>query len=293
MGCQGSYTPIERKIFLFLTSLVFLVPPLLSQQAKPKIKLIKKDVEVRISPEAAAEVLKTLPLGTVIEIEETIGDWLRITITTDIGINIAGYVRRGDTEMVGTGPPPVKKTGPAPKDESDKKIFRLRDGSQIKGKITKESPDSLDIETEFGKVTLKRGQIAEIQPAPQAEEEKATPAEKAKPQAAPIDAAKPSPPKTPPAETEVRLNTAPNLIKRVPPQYPPLAFSQKIQGVVILEVRIDAQGKVKDVKVLRSLRGLDSAAVKAVEQWIYEPVVLEGKARDAVFTVTVDFKLKS
>jgi len=287
--CRG------RKAPLVLAGMILIAPILLAQQAKPKIKIIKNDVNVRISPSATAEVLKTLPLGTVIDVEETSGEWLRITITTDFGINLAGYVRRADAEIVGASLPPsaAKKPEPGSRDETDKKIIRLKDGSLIRGKITKESPESLDVETEFGKVTLKREQIAEIQPVQKAEAEKAQSEDKDKPQAKPIDAGGKSAAETPPAEAEIRLNTAPRLMKRVPPQYTTMAFNQKIQGVAILEVRIDPQGKVKSARVLRSLQGLDKAAVKAVEQWIFEPVVIDGEPRDAVFTVTVDFKLKS
>jgi TonB family protein len=38
--------------------------------------------------------------------------------------------------------------------------------------------------------------------------------------------------------------------------------------------------------------GLDEAAIAAVKQWVYEPLILEGKAVKALFTVTVRFQLK-
>jgi protein TonB len=37
---------------------------------------------------------------------------------------------------------------------------------------------------------------------------------------------------------------------------------------------------------------LDQAAVDAVKQWMYEPLVIDGKPRRCVFTVTVRFTLK-
>ena len=45
----------------------------------------------------------------------------------------------------------------------------------------------------------------------------------------------------------------PKKIKDVPPVYPPLAQEARVQGVVILEVRIDENGNVSDVRVLRSI----------------------------------------
>jgi protein TonB len=65
-----------------------------------------------------------------------------------------------------------------------------------------------------------------------------------------------------------------------------------VEGVVILGVKTDEEGKVKDVIVLRSIPLLDQAAIDAVRQWVYEPLVIDGKAVPVVFTVTVRFQLK-
>ncbi|MCK4336486.1 MAG: energy transducer TonB, partial [Candidatus Aminicenantes bacterium] len=46
------------------------------------------------------------------------------------------------------------------------------------------------------------------------------------------------------------------------------------------------------VKILRSIPLLDQAAFDAVRQWVYEPMVINGRPRSVIFTVTVIFKLK-
>ena len=84
----------------------------------------------------------------------------------------------------------------------------------------------------------------------------------------------------------------PRLVKEVSPVYPEIARVAEVQGVVILGVKADEEGKVKDVIVLRSIPLLDQAAIDAVRQWVYEPLVIEGKAVPVVFTVTVRFQLK-
>lgn len=84
----------------------------------------------------------------------------------------------------------------------------------------------------------------------------------------------------------------PKLIKQVAPVYPGDARKQGIQGAVILEVTIDIEGKVKDVKVLESIPALDQAAIDAVKQWVYEPKIIDGKPKQVVCTVTVRFTLK-
>jgi protein TonB len=44
--------------------------------------------------------------------------------------------------------------------------------------------------------------------------------------------------------------------------------------------------------VLRSIPLLNKAAMDAVRQWVYKPLLIDGEPREAVFTVTVNFNLK-
>ena len=104
----------------------------------------------------------------------------------------------------------------------------------------------------------------------------------------------PPPPPPPPAKPR-RVGgdiQAPALISRVEPNYPPVAVSGKITGTVILEATVDEAGAVTAVSVLRSLPVLEQAAVKAVRQWRYQPLVLNGKPEPFVLVVTVTFALR-
>ena len=83
----------------------------------------------------------------------------------------------------------------------------------------------------------------------------------------------------------------PKLIKKVDPVYPETARQARVQGVVVLEAVTDIYGRVQKVTVLRSVPLLDEAAVIAVRQWVYEPLILNGKPRPVIFTVTVNFRL--
>ena len=91
------------------------------------------------------------------------------------------------------------------------------------------------------------------------------------------------------AENDIK---PPKLVKEVLPVYPEIARLAEVQGVVILGVKTGEEGKVKDVIVLRSIPLLDQAAIDAVRQWVYEPMIIDGKAVPVVFTVTVRFQLK-
>lgn len=111
------------------------------------------------------------------------------------------------------------------------------------------------------------------------------------------DVPPPPPPPPPPAPRKVvRIGgqlQAPDLVKRVEPEYPGFAVSAGIQGVVILEATVDESGEVIDVKVLRSLPLLDRAAVAAVRQWRYSPLRLNGIPTRFVLTVSLSFHLQT
>jgi len=84
----------------------------------------------------------------------------------------------------------------------------------------------------------------------------------------------------------------PKLIKEIKPVYPEKAKEAKVEGEVILEATTDIYGRVQNVKVLKSIPLLDQAAVDAVRKWVYEPMIIDGKPRGVIFTVTLTFHLK-
>jgi TonB family protein len=82
-----------------------------------------------------------------------------------------------------------------------------------------------------------------------------------------------------------------NLIARVNPAYPPLAKQARVQGSVVLDILIDGNGAVRDVHVRAGHPLLQQAAVDAVRQWRYKPLLVDGVATDVATTVTVTFAL--
>ncbi len=85
---------------------------------------------------------------------------------------------------------------------------------------------------------------------------------------------------------------APKRTKTVLPEYPPEAQSQGIRGIVILEIVIDAQGRVVSAEVVRSIATLDEAALAAVRKWEYEVTKVDGKPVSVRLTVPITFALK-
>jgi protein TonB len=84
----------------------------------------------------------------------------------------------------------------------------------------------------------------------------------------------------------------PKLVHSVDPLYPEIARQARVEGVVIIEATTDVYGRVQTVKVLRSIPLLDQSAIDAVRQWVYEPMIINGRPRPVIFTVTVRFQLK-
>jgi TonB family protein len=81
------------------------------------------------------------------------------------------------------------------------------------------------------------------------------------------------------------------LIRRVEPIYPELAIRARVEFAEMLEVTVNEQGDVTNVKVLHGHPLLDEAAIEAVKQWQYSPTYLNGQAVQVVATVTVPFTL--
>jgi TonB family protein len=84
----------------------------------------------------------------------------------------------------------------------------------------------------------------------------------------------------------------PPKLKDVRPLYPEDARDNRVQGVVIIEARIEGDGRVSATRLLRSIPMLDEAALDAVKQWEFQPTLLNGAPVPVVMTVTVQFTLQ-
>ena len=85
---------------------------------------------------------------------------------------------------------------------------------------------------------------------------------------------------------------APTKVRNVNPVYPQDALDAKVQGVVIMEARIERDGTVSRARVLKSIPMLDDAAVEAVRQWQFTPTMMNGEPVPIMMTVTVNFTLQ-
>jgi TonB family protein len=84
-----------------------------------------------------------------------------------------------------------------------------------------------------------------------------------------------------------------NLIKRVTPEYPPIAQAAHVQGTVVVQARISKEGRIVDLHVVSGPAMLQQAALDAVKQWVYRPYLLVGEPVEVNTTINVVFTLSN
>jgi protein TonB len=105
----------------------------------------------------------------------------------------------------------------------------------------------------------------------------------------------PPPPPPPPAPQVVRRIggdlKVPALLHRVEPIYPDMAVFSHVAGIVLLDAVVDATGHVQKMTVIKGHPLLADAAMNAVRQWEYAPLLLNGNPIPFELTVTLSFHL--
>jgi protein TonB len=85
----------------------------------------------------------------------------------------------------------------------------------------------------------------------------------------------------------------PRIIHIEQPKYPAAAKRAGIEGVVIVEATVTAEGNVDKVKVISGPPLLTDAAAEAVSHWKYEPTYLNGQAVAVILTARISFSLSN
>lgn len=74
--------------------------------------------------------------------------------------------------------------------------------------------------------------------------------------------------------------------------YPVLAQHMNVQGSVVLQAVISADGLIEDLRVLSGPAILASAAQQAVREWRFKPMFQNGQAVESKAKITVNFSIK-
>jgi len=89
----------------------------------------------------------------------------------------------------------------------------------------------------------------------------------------------------------VYVEELPEPVTRVAPVYPDLAREAGVDGTVSVQALVGKDGKVKDVRVVKSIPMLDDAAKNAVRQWVFKPALSNNKPVAVWVGVPVKFSL--
>ena len=84
---------------------------------------------------------------------------------------------------------------------------------------------------------------------------------------------------------------AANLIRKITPQYPPLAKQARVQGTVRFQAIIGKDGTIQNLQLISGHPLLVPAATDAVKQWLYKPTLLNGEPVEVVTQIDVNFTL--
>jgi len=80
-----------------------------------------------------------------------------------------------------------------------------------------------------------------------------------------------------------------HLIRKVDPEYPAITAPTHVYEAVGLMFVIDTAGHVKNIRVVSGPPALQDAAVKAVSQWTYRPIVLNGEPVEVMGSADILF----
>ncbi len=81
------------------------------------------------------------------------------------------------------------------------------------------------------------------------------------------------------------------LIRKVIPDYPTLARTARISGIVNLVGTIGKDGAIRNLQLVSGHPMLARAAMDAVKQWVYEPTLLNGEPVEVIAPIEVSFTL--
>jgi protein TonB len=106
----------------------------------------------------------------------------------------------------------------------------------------------------------------------------------------------PTPPPAPKIDIRQPLRVASalqvsRLIKKVNPEYPALARRARLEGSVITEAIITESGTIDSLHIISGNPIFYQSVLDALQQWRYEPTLLNGQPLEVITTITVNFRL--
>lgn len=91
--------------------------------------------------------------------------------------------------------------------------------------------------------------------------------------------------------SQTPFDEAPKMVSAIQLNYPPEAKQQGISGKVIVKALISKTGSVLEVETVKSISGLDEAAIEAVKKAKFKPGKFEGKPVEVWIRIPINFEL--
>lgn len=85
----------------------------------------------------------------------------------------------------------------------------------------------------------------------------------------------------------------PEVLKPVAPKYPKMAQNAGVEGMVVVQLTVSAEGKPTNIKILKGHPLLDEAAIAAVKQYKFSPGMQRDKAVPVKWQIPIRFKLNN
>jgi len=120
----------QKKVVIFsllvIISFIFFVKT--GEAAQLKVRVLVKNAEIRLSPNAEAVVISRVPLGAVLESERKEGKWFQVTLPPDDkGFVIYGYIHQNKVTVIGESEEKTKE---------DKRTEEKKAEAKIKVEVT-------------------------------------------------------------------------------------------------------------------------------------------------------------
>jgi len=105
----------------------------------------------------------------------------------------------------------------------------------------------------------------------------------------------PPPPPEGPRVKFIPYDDPPVPLRPIKPKYPEIAQEAGIEGTVVVQVFVDARGRVKETVILKGIpnTGLDEAATQAIRLVRFKPARQRERAVGVWISIPVNFRLKS
>lgn len=90
----------------------------------------------------------------------------------------------------------------------------------------------------------------------------------------------------------VHVDEFPRPIRKVTPEYPEEALARGLEGNVVIQALVGADGRVHETRVVNPDPVFDPVAVAAVRQYVFEPAKSGGKPVAVWVAIPIRFKLE-